>query len=360
LEILLDDLERIRTIDRSGMLEVQMSMPEACMNALRLAEEFLEHEKVVDYLEEAPSSLVITGMGGSSIGGEILQDWLLDSSPIPIYVSRSYQLPAYIGEKSLVFAISYSGETEETLSCFLDALSRGCRVMTLTSGGRLKELSIQQRVPCVTVPSGLMPRAALPYLFFPLALTFSKLIKEKRLEEELEEVPKVLKKMRDDVAPEVPQKDNPAKRLASDLLHTIPVIYASNGCASVARRMKTQFNENSKIPSYTMVFPEGFHNEIVGYEGQQELSRPLSVILLRDEEENPRIRAKLEIMKGLMKGKTKVLREIWIRGETRLAKIFSTLYLGDVTSVYLALLYGVDPTPVESISKIKQAPTTYL
>jgi len=356
----LDDLGRIRAVDRSEMLDLQMSMPEACVSALKLAEEFLEQENLKDYLKETPRSLIIAGMGGSAIGGEILQDWLLNSSPISIYVSRSYKLPAFIEKKSLVFAVSYSGNTEETLSSFLDALSKGCRVMTVTSGGRLKELSIQQRIPCVTVPGGMMPRAALPYLFFPLALTFSKLIVEKRLEEELEEIPNVLRKMREEIAPEVPHKDNPAKRLASDLLHTIPVIYASNGCASVARRMKTQFNENSKIPSYTVVFPEGFHNEIVGYEGQQELSRSLSVILLRDEDENPQIRVKLEIMKELMKGKTRVLREIWIRGETRLAKLFSTLYLGDVTSVYLAVLYGVDPTPVESISKIKQVSTTYL
>jgi len=363
----LDDLERMRTIDRSGMFKVQMSMPEACISALKLAEEFLEQEKVADYLKEAPSSLVFTGMGGSAIGGEIIQDWLLDASPIPIHVSRGYRLPASIDKKSLVFAISYSGSTEETLSSFLDALSRGCRVVALTSGGRLKEMSLQHRVPYLTVPVGLAPRASLPYLFFPLALILSRLAvawglapKLKSLKEELEEVPKVLEGVRDEVAPEVAQMDNPAKRLASDLLHTMPLIYAPSGYGGVARRMKTQFNENSKVPAYAAVFPEAFHNEVVGYEGSKELFRSLSVILLRDKDEDPRIRVKMEAMKELIEGKVRILREVWARGETRLARIFSTLYLGDITSVYLAVLYGVDPTPVESISKIKQASTTYL
>jgi glucose/mannose-6-phosphate isomerase len=363
----LDDSERISTIDRSGMLKVQMSMPEACISALKLAEEFLEQEKVADYLKEAPSSLVFTGMGGSAIGGELLQDWLLDSSFISIYVSRGYRLPASIDKKSLVFAISYSGDTEETLSSFQDALSKGCRTVALTSGGRLKELSPQHRVPCLTVPVGLAPRASLPYLFFPLALTLSRLaiawgLKQnlKSLKEDLEAVPKVLKSMRDEIAPEVPQRDNPAKRLASDLLDTMPLIYAPSEYGGVARRMKNQFNENSKVPSYAAVFPEAFHNEVMGYEGSKELFRSLSVILLRDKDEDPRIRIKIEAMKGLIEGKVRTLREVWARGETRLAKIFSTLYLGDVTSVYLAVLYGVDPTPVESISKIKQASTTYL
>ena len=363
----LDDLERIRTIDRSGMLKVQMSMPEACVNALKLAEKFLERENVLDYLEEAPSSLVFTGMGGSAIGGEIIQDWLLDSSPIPIHVSRGYRLPASIDKKSLVFAVSYSGDTEETLSSFLDALSRGCRVIALTSGGSLKEMSSKHRVPCLTVPVGLAPRASLPYLFFPLVLTLSRLAvawgldpKLKSLKEELEEVPKILERLRDEVAPEIPQMDNPAKRLALDLLHTIPVIYASSEYGGVARRMKTQFNENSKVPAYTAVFPEAFHNEVMGYEGSKELFRSLSVILLRGRDEDQRSRVKMEAMKGLIEGKVRILREVWAKGETRLAKIFSTLYLGDVTSVYLAVLYGVDPTPVESISKIKQASTTYL
>jgi glucose/mannose-6-phosphate isomerase len=357
----LDDLEKIREIDKSGMLKVQMSMSENCLSALKLTEEFLEGERVLEYLEEAPSSLVITGMGGSAIGGEILQDWFLGASPIPIYVSRDYRLPAFIGKRSIVFAVSYSGDTEETLSSFHDALSRGCRTVALTSGGRLRELSLGRRIPCLTVPVGVAPRASLPYLFFPLALTLSRLAAawnlKQGLEAELMETTEVLRKVREEIAPEVPERDNPAKRLASDLFHTIPLVYASSGYGSLARRIKNQFNENSKVPSYAAVFPEAFHNEVMGYEGSKELLRSLSVILLRDKDEDPRVRVKMEAMKGLIEGRVKILREVWARGETGLAKIFSMLYLGDVTSLYLAILYGVDPTPIESISRLKQAST---
>ena len=360
MEVSLDDLERIRAIDRNGMLETQMSMPEAWVEARRLAEKFLERRDARNYLEEPPSSLAIAGMGGSAIGGEILRDWLLDSSPIPIYVSRSYRLPAFIGKRDIVFAVSYSGNTEETLSSFQDALSRGCRIIAVTSGGRLRELSLQRGVPCLTVPGGMAPRAALPYLFLPLVLTYGRLKMVSSLERELDRVLKVLRELSGQVAPENPQRDNPAKLLALDLLHTIPVIYAPRGYTAVALRMKTQFNENSKVPSYAAVLPEVFHNEVMGYEGPRELSNSLSVILLRDEGEDPRVRAKVEAMKGLLKERVGVLREVWARGEERLAKIFSTLLLGDVASTYLAVLYGVDPTPVESISKIKGASTTYL
>ncbi|MFB0543767.1 MAG: bifunctional phosphoglucose/phosphomannose isomerase [Candidatus Bathyarchaeia archaeon] len=360
MEVSLDDLERIRAVDRSGMLETQMSMPEAWVEALRLAERFLERGEVRNLLEEPPSSLVIAGMGGSAIGGEILRDWLLDSSPIPIYVSRGYRLPAFTGERSLVFAVSYSGNTEETLSSFQDALSRGCRIIAVTSGGRLRKLSLQYGVPCLTVPEGMAPRAALPYLLLPLVLTCGRFKVVPHLGRELDGALKVLRELREMVAPENPLRDNPAKLLALDLLHTIPVIYAPREYAAVALRMKTQFNENSKVPSYAAVLPEIFHNEVMGYEAPRELSSSLSVILLRDEREDPKVRAKVEAMKGLLKEKIRVLREVWSRGEEKLAKIFSMLFLGDVASTYLAVLYGVDPTPVESISRIKEVSTTYL
>jgi len=355
LEAPLDDLERVKTVDRSGMLEVQMSMPEALLNARRLAEEFLERGEVKGLLEEEPSALVVAGMGGSAIGGELLRDWLFGSSPIPIHVSRGYQLPSFIDEMSLVFAVSYSGNTEETLSSFQDAVSRGCRTIAVTSGGRLGEMSARHGVPCLRLPRGLAPRAALPYLFLPLALILDEMALVSGLEKELEEALRVLRGLRREVAPETPQADNPAKLLALSLSHTIPVVYAPRGYSGVALRMKTQFNENSKVPAYRAVLPEAFHNDVVGYEGPRELLGSLSAVFLRDGEEDPRLRAKMDVMRGLLEGRVRVLREVWARGEGRLARVLSLVFLGDVASTYLAVLYGVDPTPVESISMIKGA-----
>jgi len=355
LKHLLDDPENISAIDRSGMLKTQISMPEACANAIELTRAFLERADVQARLQNRPSCLVVAGMGGSAIGGEILQDWILDSSPMPVYISRNYSLPAFPDSRSLVIAISYSGDTEETLSAFAEAQSRRLRTLSITSGGRLQRLSLEYQVPTLVIPSGMVPRAALPYLFIPLILTYRTLIKKPGFEEELMEMLSVIEKTRLEVSPQVPVKRNPAKQLALKLFHTVPIIYASSGYTGVAFRMKTLFNENSKMPSYTATLPEAFHNDVMGYEAPKTLLKPFSVLLLRDPCEDPRIKARINIAKRIMEPTTKFVHEIWVQGQTRLAKILSILYLGDVTSTYVAILNGVDPSSTETISKIKAA-----
>ena len=329
------------------MLSHLMKTPEHCRDAINRAKQVKVPEKV------KPKNIVIAGMGGSAIGGEILQDWLREELPIPIEVCKDYVLPAYANEDTLFFANSYSGNTEETLSAFVEAIRRKCMAITITSGGHLLSFSKKLQVRHVIIPSQLPPRVAIPYLFFPLPVLMERMGVFSGREEDIEEAIRVLKKVGEESSPETPTENNTAKKLALELLGTTPVIYGFRQYGAIARRLKTQFNENSKVPSKHDVFPELNHNETVGWEASEALTKNYSVILIRDPDEPPEIKHRIETTKSLAFHKAKKVLEIHARGEGKLAKMFSVLRVGDFASVYLAILQRVDPTPVKIIDRIK-------
>lgn len=345
---LLDNIYEMLKIDKNNVLELCLKTPEHCKNAMKLA----QIPKRVRRIK--PRNILVAGMGGSAIGGEILREWLIDRISIPIEVCKDYILPAYVNEDTLVFAVSYSGETEETLTAFIEAMKRKSMVVSITSGGRLQKFSEKLGVPFVRVPEGLAPRIAFPYLFFPMIQLLKQFDIISGYEEEIEEAIQVLENIRDENAPAVPLKENFAKKLAWELKDSVPIVYGFRQYCPVARRLKSQFNENSKIPSFFDVFPELNHNEIMGWEARGEFTKIFLVILIRDENEPPEIRHKIELTKELALQKAKKVLEIHAKGEGKLARMLSVLYLGDLTSVYLAILHGVDPLPVETISKLKK------
>jgi glucose/mannose-6-phosphate isomerase len=346
---ILDKTEKLKEIDKSDMLNHLMKTPDYCQDAINRAKQIKMPKKV------KPKNIIIAGMGGSAIGGETLQNWLRDKLPIPIQVCNDYTLPAYANKDTLFFANSYSGNTEETLSAFLDAVRRKCTTITITSGGNLLSFSKELQVSHVTIPSQLPPRVAIPYLFFPLPVLMERMDVLPSIEEDLQKAIQVLKKVGEENSPKIPTEDNPAKKLALELVETIPVIYGFRQYQSVAHRLKTQFNENSKVPSKHDVFPELNHNETVGWEAPETLTKNYSIILIRDHDEPPEIKHRIEITKSLVLHKAKKVLEIHARGEEKLAKMFSVLRIGDFTSVYLAILQGVDPTPVKIIDEVKKA-----
>ena len=213
----LDDPQKIKHVDRSNMLKDLVKTPSYCTDAIERAKQVTVPEGV------KPKNIVIIGMGGSAIGGEILQGWLRDKLPIPIEVCRDYTLPAYTNKDTLIFANSYSGNTEETLTAFLAAIKRGCTVVAVTSGGQLGAFCKKLRVPHLIIPSGFQPRVAIPYMFFSLPVIMEKLKILSGIESELQEAVAVLEKVVKANAPDVPTKDNKAKQLATELLGTIPV-----------------------------------------------------------------------------------------------------------------------------------------
>jgi len=343
----LDDPEGIRKVDKSNMLSFCVEAAKHYEKAARLAKSFL-----VGYPK--PKTVIVAGMGGSAIGGELLRDWARDTAPVPIEACRDYSLPVYANKDTLVVVVSYSGETEESLSAFLDAVKRKCMIACISSGGTLQEYAETLGLPHMRVPSGIAPRAALPYLFIPLPMILEKLGLVSNVQYAASEAVKVLKAVSRENSPEKPLAANPSKMLASSICGTVPVVYGSGFHRAVAQRFKTQFNENSKIPAKWEFFPELDHNEIVGWEKPHVLGKCFSIILIRDKAEPKTIKLRIETTKELMLKRGLKIHEVWSKGEARMAKMLSTICMGDFASVYLAVLRGVDPTPVKTIAALKE------
>jgi len=355
--VLLDDPMAMRKADAHGMLEFYMRWPDAIHEAIEKAmaieipDEVRTRKGIIKYGQ--PELFAVAGMGGSIIGGDILSDVLQGELSVPVQVCRGYGLPAWVGPGALVVVISYSGNTEETLVAFSEALKRGCMMIAITSGGHLAEFCRKTGVPLLAVPGGRATRMSFPYLFFPLLVFLERFGLAKGLRERAEKTAELLRSMAEELGPERPAQENKAKELALELMGTIPLVYGFKWLRSVAYRLKTQFNENSKIPSFSNWFPAMNHHEIVGWEAEEELLRAFSVLLLRSRNEPPEIRRRIELTKEIALGKASKVLEIWAKGSSKLEEAVSVLYVGDIVSIYLALARGVDPYRTRSIDALK-------
>lgn len=350
MKTVLDRPERMEALDRGGMLKVLSRFPESCRGAVEAAERL-----PLDRLPRREfKAVAIAGVGGSAIGGHLLRDWLLDSCPISIYVSRGYHLPRFVDEETLIFAVSYSGNTEETLNAFREALERRCPVIALTSGGELQRLSAEVGIPRLSLPRGMQPRAALPNQFFSLATVMRRLDLASEPWGEVEEAFEILEGLRNDLMPETPTASNPAKLVALGLMGLVPFVYGPRLFEAVAYRISTELNENGKVPAGSRFFPEAFHNAVMGCEGPEEVRRRVCALIIRDPGGPMEMRRKIDGFKQLLEsGGVRVL-EIRARGRGRLARMLSALYIGDYTSTYLGLLYGLDPSSTDSIAALKR------
>lgn len=346
VNFLLDNVDKIYAVDKSGMLNF-------CVNAAKHYREAAQFADRIQVNFPKPDNIVVAGLGGSAIGGDLLKDWTKNQLSIPIEVSREYQLPAYAGKKTLVVITSYSGDTEETLSSFLDALKRGCMIYCISSGGELIKYARKHKVPHLQVPSSMPPRAALPYMLIPLLVLMEKAGLAKGVQDELKETFPLLDKISADNGPTKETYDNFAKMLAHNIGETTPIIYGFGVYRSVAQRFKQQFNENSKSAAKWEYFPELDHNEIVGWEGRGEQCKWYSVIFIRDKDEPVEIECRIETTKQIMERRGLVMFDLEVQGQTPLAKMLSTILVGDFASVYLAVLRGEDPTPVKIIDYLK-------
>jgi glucose/mannose-6-phosphate isomerase len=289
------------------------------------------------------NKIIICGMGASAISGDLIKELLRDCFPIQIHVSREYHLPSYADKETLVICVSYSGNTEETLSQFVDAIKIGCKMFSITSNGKLEEWSDKLEIPYVKAPQGIQPRAAIPYLLIPMILYLEN-IEYTNFYEVLKESVEVIKNLVD--------KKKDLDIIAESLLNKQIAIYSSTPFKIVARRMKTQLNENAKIPARFAILPELNHNEIVGYQNDA-LNNNLSVIILRDNDEPEEIKIRMELTKKLIYKKAKIF-EIWSLGKSKLSKTFSLLYKTDYLSIKLAELYGLDAESVPQITFLKK------
>lgn len=297
-------------------------------------------------------NIIICGMGGSAIGGDLLRSLVQFEIKIPVYVNRNYRLPSFAGKDSLIIASSYSGNTEEILSVYQEASEIGCRIICISSGGKLSLLAQSDGRLLITIPKGYQPRCALAYSFFPLLIVFSKLGFVKSKEEEIEAVISRIK-MRSAKFSST-NTTNDAYNTALHIQGKIPVIYSSTDLLDIANlRMRGQINENAKSLAYGNLLPEMNHNEIVGWQNNEKLLKNLIVISLSDKDDLPQIKRRREITLELLKSYAGMIVEIEGEGECLMERIFDIVYLGDWVSFYLAILYKTDPTPVEKINYLK-------
>ena len=301
-----------------------------------------------------PKNILLLGMGGSAIGGCLLRAQLRAELPVPFDISQTYDIPASINSDSLVIAVSYSGNTEETLSAFEQARERRARLVCISSGGTLREKSESLGIPCIPVPTGYPPRSALGFLYRSILSVLEKAGIIQSREQELAETLNLLKNLRDQWNPDVPLSNNRAKECAQRLEGKIPLLFASGELtAAAAQRWKCQFNENSKSLCYVTVFPELNHNEIVGWSSSWIDYGKFHVMVLRDRSDSPRIATRISFTREVA-GKNTGTEELWTRGESPMARLMSLIFFGDLVSVYLAYLYGVDPTEIRVINEMKE------
>lgn len=300
-------------------------------------------------------NIIFLGMGGSAIGGNLISDYLSDEISVPIEVIRGYNLPKYANKESLIFAISYSGNTEETLSTLKKSLSVNANIIALSSGGKFEIFAKQHDFPIIKLPFGIQPRTALPYLFFPVLKILEKIGLIAKKNHETNETLNVLQKISKEYSAKSPFKDNMAKRIAFSLYKFLPLIYGTEGLLSaVAMRWKTQINENSKWPCFWNAYAELNHNEIVGYEIDNSINKMVKIVYLEDKSGLLRMKQRAEITKNLIKDKVAEYITCFSSGKEKLTRMFSLIYLGDMVSYYLAILNGINPTPVHYIENLKK------
>jgi glucose/mannose-6-phosphate isomerase len=338
----------IKTIDSSGMYHLIKSFPDQAAEAIKIA------KKTKLKLSNARiKNIVITGLGGSAIGGDILRSYAANQSKIPIVVNRSYVLPEFVDRNTLVVVSSYSGNTEETISAYSSARKREAQILVVTSGGAIGETAVKLKHNLIEIPGGLPPRAALGYSFFTVLTAFQMIGILKYKPRETRETIELLRHLSNEYSE---YSNNPKPlALAERMINMLPIIYAATErFDAVNLRWRGQISENAKTVAYGNLFPEMNHNEIVGYSTLKDLLSRFFVVILRDEEDHPRVKARFELVKEIIRPYCSEVIEVNSQGKSLLARMFSLIHFSDWLSFYLAIKKGVDPTPVTNIDLLKK------
>jgi len=345
---MLDNIDLIDEVDKSGMIDTVSKFPYQVEEALRLS------ENISLKLKREIHNIVICGMGGSAISGDIIKEWLRERVDVPIYVNRDYNPPKWVNDKTLAIFLSYSGNTEETLNSFRKALKRNSICIGISSGGKLEEECEKASCTHIKIPSGYQPRAAIAYLLFPTIGVLKSMEIVSDIDGEIEETLSVVKTLSERNSKHVREENNEAKRIALEICDTLPHIYGWRYYAPIAKRWRTQINENSKMIARNDEVPECNHNDVVGWSTESSISNLSCCIFLRDRENEPmKIVKRFEFMKSVFSRAGAKVLEVNAVGNSLLSEMLSLLYVGDFVSCYLAILRGVDPTPVDVIAELK-------
>jgi glucose/mannose-6-phosphate isomerase len=344
----LDDLVALGRIDRSGMAALITGIPGQVRDAWARSRtlELPDTHRSAD-------AVAVLGMGGSAIGAELVRGIWGDRLTVPIEVVRGYELPAWVGSDDLVIASSYSGATEETISALEAALRRGARVAAISTGGPIAEVARRGGLPLLTFPGGGQPRAAIGHAVTLMAGLLERAGRLTIDVAEIEEAATEAEVAARDYGPDAPTAANLAKQLAWGLVDRLPVIEAAGFLGPVARRWKTQLNENAKSAAAWEELPEATHNAVVGYPHPEATRDHLQMVFLASSLDHPRNRVRADVSGELLDEVHLDHRTIQFERGGRYAQALRAIVLGDFVSVYLAAIYGVDPTPVSAIDRVK-------
>ncbi|MFN2115017.1 MAG: bifunctional phosphoglucose/phosphomannose isomerase [Anaerolineae bacterium] len=340
-----DDASR----DPGGMMDAVRGLPDQLAAAWARSRDFELPEGYDDV-----DSVVLAGMGGSAIGGDLAASLLADTLAVPMATVRDYVLPGWVGPRTLVIGSSFSGNTEETLAAYRAASEAGALRVTVSTGGALTEMAHQAGDPVLAMPAGGQPRAALGN---SLASVLRVLYAARLIDDPSDRITDAAAGMADLVAEQAAAAgDHPVDDLAAALVEPVGVVYAPADMAPVALRWKAQLNENSKVTAAFDVLPELNHNAVVGYDGPGDVGGVVRVVVLDGPRTHPRVQRRIEITTGLLQDCDIPFSVVQSPGRgSRFAEALWLVQYGDLVSVELAFLRGVDPTPVDTIRRLKAA-----
>lgn len=336
------------TYDKDDMLGKVTGFPAQMREAWDIGRAFAPSVPTGDF-----GRVLVCGMGGSAIGGDLLRCFLGERLRVPVIGCRDYRVPGYLAEGAFVIISSYSGNTGETLGCYESLRGTSATLVAVTSGGKIAELAAQDGVPLCRIPGGMPPRSAIGYSFLPMTQILRAAGLAAFDDDEYEEALAAVQELCAQCA--IDAEENPALALAHELYDRVPFIYSGPGLLeAVARRWACQINENSKMLAHFAHYPELNHNEIVGWETQGDLMEDVVVVSLEDGEDHAMTARQTEVGLGIVDQLAGGVIRLSSDEGGRMKRLLTTMILGDFISVYLALLNGVDPTPVKKIDYLKE------
>jgi glucose/mannose-6-phosphate isomerase len=348
----LDDVQAIAKLDSEDVLGAAERFAEQCREAWaigRAARDLPDGAGV--------ESVVVFGMGGSGISGDVVQALVEPRLAVPWRTIKGYgPIPEWVGRNTLAFLVSYSGDTEETLAAFEEIHDRGARAVVVSSGGRLAELAASYGMAHVQIPGGRQPRASLGFLALPVLAVLVEIGLVPDCSDDVEEAVAGLADISKTCGRDVPVEENLAKRLATSLSQRVPVVYGGSGIGEVvAYRFKCDLNEYAKSPAFANAVPEMNHNELEAYGPTSEAIRKgFVVVIMRDADDHERVALRFDIVKRLVEESGSEVIEVRSQGIRPLARMLTLVMLTQLTAIYAGLINDVDPGPVPVIENLKR------
>ena len=335
-------------LDTDRMYDITAALPEQIADAARAAQDVYRLPE-----RESIEHVVVLGMGGSGVAGDILRAAAGPFMAVPVVTVKSYELPAFVGDNSLVFAISFSGNTEETVEAATAAAMEGAKIVAITSGGELAALAEGWNAPIIRVPSAIpQPRAAVGAMAIPPMVVLEQIGLFPGATQWIDLAVSQLQRRRDRLT----RDGNEAEQLARRIGRTIPLVYGGGAVGETAAlRWKTQVNENAKAPAFYAAQPELCHNEVCGWGQHGDVTRQMmTLIALRHDSEHPQVTRRFDLVFDLVREVVASIEEVHAEGEGDLAQLLDLILFGDFVSLYMAYQEGIDPGPVPVLVDLKQ------